>query len=80
MKLSYTETGKTSVEAGLGAKGNQEFHFGHVKSGMLRSIQTEMQSSRHIVESGVQGSRVGRLAGERGVVGRALGRGRESEM
>jgi len=47
---------------------------------MLRSIQTEMQSSRHIVESGVQGSRVGRLAGERGVVGRALGRGRESEM
>ena len=46
---------------------------------MLRSIQTEMQSSRHIVKSGVQGSRVGRLAGERRVVGRALGRGRETE-
>ena len=59
---------------------DRESHFGHVKSGMLRSIQAEMQSSHHIVKSGVQGSRVGRLAGERGVVERALGRRREREM
>lgn len=37
---------------------DQESHFGHVKFGMLRSIQAEMQSSHHIVKSGVQGSRV----------------------
>lgn len=58
---------------------DQESHFGHVKFGMLRSIQAEMQSSHHIVKSGVQGSRVVRLAGERGVVERALGRRRERD-
>ena len=41
MKLPYTDTGKTVVEAGLGAKGNQEFRFGHVKFEVLLDIQVE---------------------------------------
>lgn len=46
MKLPYTETGKTAVEAGLGAIGNQEFCFGHVKFEVLLDIQVESTMPR----------------------------------